>query len=97
MVVKDKNIMKIYYSPKNLHVYIVPNHYDHSMQYVKETLKWAKEKGLTIPSDDKIKFEVLASNVHKRMLSIEFSSATHPTCDFIDLDKYPHTANSLTY
>lgn len=88
----------IYYNPKTNNVYIVPNHYCHTLAYIEEALNWAKEKGLTIPTNKKnITIQILAGIRHRRMLSIEFKSSTKPNYDYIDLDKYPHMFEYLKY
>jgi hypothetical protein len=89
--------MNIYYSQKTGNTYLVPNHYNKTLKYIKETLVWANEIGLTVPDDSEIRFEVLAGSRHKRMLSIEFNSITQPIFDYIDLDKYPHMSNYLVH
>ncbi len=81
-------------------VCIVPNHYSHTLKYIKETLEKAKSWGLTIPKDEDIQFEVLAGDRHKRMLSIEFNSITEPNFEdkslsFVDIDLYPHCSRSI--
>lgn len=89
--------MNVFYSPINGSVYLVPNHHSHSLQYVEDTLEYAKTIGLTVPEKKDIKFEVLAGRRYKRMLSIEFNSKTKPSIEFIDLDLYPHLAEDLCY
>lgn len=89
--------MIVYHNPKTGYTYIVPNHYNHSLKYIKETLNWAKTKGLTVPDDNFITFEVLRGDVHSGMLSIEFESKTKPNCEFIDLQKFPHMSKNLVY
>lgn len=83
-------------------VYIVPDHYNHSLEYIKETLEEAKSWGLTIPKDENIRFEVLKGDRHSRKLSIEFTSKTPLNekvdgCHLCDLDLYPHMNASLVY
>jgi len=89
--------MYVYFNPKSKRVYLVPNHYGRSLKYVKDTLKWAKENGMTTPSDEGINLEVLSGERNARMLCVEFNSETPPTCDYVDLDKHPHMFRSLLY
>ena len=86
---------------KGTRVYIVPNHYNHSLKYIKETLEKAKNWGLTIPDDGEITFEVLKGDTHSGMLSVEFTSKTplikNDEYVSIDLDLYPHMGSKLVY
>lgn len=59
-------------------VYIIPNHYNHSVQYILNTIEFAKTIS-TIPDIDNIKVEVLAGVRYSKMLSIEYTNITKPT------------------
>lgn len=79
-------------------VCIVPDHYDHSLKYIRETVREAKKWGLTVPKGDEITVEVMKSELHSNMLSIEFVSKTPLNSDvegysLCDLDIYPHCLN----
>lgn len=68
----------IYYTPEN-RIYLIQDNYSHSFKRIKETLKYAKELGLTLPKDDEISINVLSGERYKRMMSIEFNSKSSLT------------------
>lgn len=73
---KDLNV----YYTKAGKVFLVQNHYDKSLRVIKDTLKYAKKIGLTVPkSEDDITIQVLAGPKYKGVMSIEFNSKTNPT------------------
>ena len=73
-------IKNIYYT-KEGNIYLVPNHYSNTLEYIDKALEYAKEIGLTVPERSEIRIEILRSNRHNKMLSIEFKSKTLPNED----------------
>lgn len=73
------NIMDInvYYNDSGK-VYLVPNHYNHSLEYVDSVLEYAKTIGLTIPDRKDITIQVLRGEKYYGMLCVEFKSITKP-------------------
>lgn len=72
-----KTIENVFYTEEG-QIYLVPNHYSHSLAYFKEALEYAESIGLTLPDDSEIRVEVLAGRRYARKLSIEFKSETLP-------------------
>lgn len=75
---KDLNV---YYTKNGdgCNVYLVQNHYDKSIKVIKDTLKYAKSIGLTVPHEASIQIQVLAGPKYKGVMSVEFNSKTKPT------------------
>lgn len=59
---------------KDKRIFIIPNHYGHSLRVVKDILNFARTVlEVEIPEDDKIDIQVLAGPRWKGILSIEFT------------------------
>lgn len=90
--------MTIYYSKKTRRVYIVPPHYSHSLDTIDKLMSFAKEVGLTLPTErTEIKVEVLRGRRHNRQISLEFETVTPPQYDYRDIDEYPSYNEYLVY
>lgn len=74
------NEYNVYYSDNlngSFKVYIIPNHYGHSLGYIKKVLAYAKTI-TAVPIDNLVTVEVLSGEKYKNMLSLEFDSTTKP-------------------
>jgi len=69
--------MNVYYTEQG-QVYLIPNHYSHTLEYIDSVLEYAKTIGLTLPERKDIRVEVLTDPRYRRMLSVEFNSITKP-------------------
>jgi len=71
--------MNIYYYliTDGYRVYVVPNHYSHSVQYILNTIEFAKTI-CTVPVLEETNVEVLGKPKYDKMMSVKFTSKTKP-------------------